>query len=88
MVHIELSKCGMMSGEWKTHTLGKRTRPGRPEKCRDTDVAQGLIDASEADPKATLEVQWCKKRRRWKEVWGEKGAELQIGYLPINISGC
>ena len=30
-------------------------RPGRPEKYPDTDVTQGLIDASEADPEATLE---------------------------------
>ena len=30
-------------------------RPGRPEKYSDADVTQGLIDASEADPEATLE---------------------------------
>ena len=31
------------------------TRPSRPKKYPDTDVAQGLIDASEADPEAALE---------------------------------
>ena len=30
---------------------------GRPEKYPDTDVTQGLMDASEADPKATLATQ-------------------------------
>ena len=33
-------------------------------------------------------VQWCKERRRWKEIWRKKVAEprLRIGYFPINIS--
>ena len=41
MVHIELSKCGRMNSELETHP--------------DAGVTQGLIDAGEASPGATLE---------------------------------
>ena len=50
MVHIELSKRGRMSSEFKTYRSLAAQRNNL-----DTDVTQGLIDASEADPEATLE---------------------------------